>query len=438
MPGGNKHLDYEDRKFMECSLDAGLSFTFISKKLGVHETTVSREVKRNMREVESSRSSRACSNDWMCVTIGLCDPDCTMLCKDCSKVDCTKLCSGYEPNNCPKLEKKPYVCNGCAALMHKNSCRFRRWRYDASFAQGVSDKRASDSRAGIDVTADELKAMVEVVKPLLKKGQSLEHIWATHPGEFPVTARTFYSYIEDGILDILSIDLPKKVKYKKRKRKSKSAEPSLNPIYDGRTYADFEVLDDEVKGHAVEMDCVESARGSKKVILTLLFRSCNYQIMILLKEHTREQVQTALDGIERLIGLDAFREHMGTILTDHGHEFNNFNELEASCTVKGEKRCKVYFCNPNSPNQKGACEKNHVELRKILPKKTSFTTLTPEMVALVASHVNSYTRPALNGESPISVAKKRLPAGLIDGVGIFHVDPEDIILKPALLSDMMS
>lgn len=54
--------------------------------------------------------------------------------------------------------------------------------------------------------------MVAVVKPLMRKGQSLSHIWQTHGSEFPIGARTFYRYINLGILDICNLELPKKVK----------------------------------------------------------------------------------------------------------------------------------------------------------------------------------------------------------------------------------
>lgn len=83
--------------------------------------------------------------------------------------------------------------------------------------------------------------------------------------------------------------------------------------------------------------------------------------------------------------------------------------------------------------QKGACEKNHVELRKILPKGTSFQDLTPRDVAIISSHVNSYTRPALGGVAPLTLASQVLPSDLIDGLGIEPIPPDDVMLKPKLI-----
>lgn len=55
----------------------------------------------------------------------------------------------------------------------------------------------------------------------------------------------------------------------------------------------------------------------------------------------------------------------GTVLTDRGPEFSDVAGMER------DGRCSVYFADPMRSDQKGACEKNHIELRKIVPKGTS-------------------------------------------------------------------
>ena len=233
MQGKKRHLNNDDRRFIEVSLRGGVSFAFMAKKLGVHDTTITREIKRNMVEERSPKiGSSACENSWRCEARALCGQDCGSPCKDCAEIDCTLVCGAFARRTCPRTLRKPHVCNGCAAVQYGADCGFARRFYDAEIAQRMSDERLCASRAGIGLTGEELEAMVDVVRPLLRKGQSLEHIWATHPGEFPVTARTFYKYIEDGLLDICNIELPKKVRYKKRR--CKRSEPSLNPLYDGR------------------------------------------------------------------------------------------------------------------------------------------------------------------------------------------------------------
>ncbi len=87
---------------------------------------------------------------------------------------------------------------------------------------------------------------------------------------------------------------------------------------------------------------------------------------------------------------------------------------------------------PMKPSQKGACEKNHEHLRRILPKGTDFSALTEEDVALVCSHVNSYPR-AAQGGAPIDMASLALPKDLLEGLGIARVAPDDVVMRPGLL-----
>lgn len=177
----------------------------------------------------------------------------------------------------------------------------------------------------------------------MKKGQSLDHIWATHSDEIPFSKRTFYRYIAKGVVnDIIPLDLPFKVRRNPNCKKK------------GRTYLGFLGLSLEERMSAVEMDCVVSARGSDKAILTLLFRRFHFQLMLLLDEKTQEQVAYALDLIEGLIGLDCFKALFRVVLTDRGSEFLDFELFERG--LGGGKRCKIYYCDPMKSGQKGACE----------------------------------------------------------------------------------
>ena len=87
---------------------------------------------------------------------------------------------------------------------------------------------------------------------------------------------------------------------------------------------------------------------------------------------------------------------------------------------------------PVKPGQKGACEKNHVELRKVLPKGTDFDALTQWDVTVACSHVNSYVR-AGQGVAPIALASLALPANLLESLGVTAVPPDDVVMRPGLL-----
>lgn len=130
-----------------------------------------------------------------------------------------------------------------------------------------------------------------------------------------------------------------------------------------------------------------------------------FQIMGLLEEHTCEAVVGYLDWMETILGTFEFARLFGTVLADRGIEFCDFEAIERSC-LSNARRCRVYYCDPQRSGQKGSCEKNHVELRRILPKGSSFEALTAFDVATVCIHVNNYPRKSLDGKTLYSLVAR--------------------------------
>ena len=81
------------------------------------------------------------------------------------------------------------------------------------------------------------------------------------------------------------------------------------------------------------------------------------------------------------------------MLTDNGSEFADEGAIAA---LLGERdgETRLFYCDPRQSQQKGACEKNHVEIRKLLPKGAGirFDRLTAADCALLMSQVNSEPR----------------------------------------------
>ncbi|WP_303201874.1 IS30 family transposase [Raoultibacter timonensis] len=428
------HLTQGDRMFIEERLRDSTSIPDIARKLGVEPSTVRRDIQRNCVKESPSfmvvETRNICLRKDACRITAVCGNGCIMACRKCSKSLCNGACPEFKPNLCPWLTKPPYVCNDCRKR-YGMGCEYEYRFYDGRIAHEMATKRKVESRTGIDCTREQLEEMACLVRLMLKKGQSPEHIWANHGERLPISLRTFYNYVELGVFgSIVNLDLPKKVVFKVRKRK---ADPPM-PRHDleGRAYGDFCRLSLEEQMNAVEMDCVVSARGSDKAILTLLFRRFSFQLMLYLPAKNQSEVGRALDMIESLIGVRKFKKWFGVILTDRGSEFLDYFAIERSAKGKGS-RCRVFYCDPMKSGQKGRCEKNHVELRKILPKGTSFQYLTPRKLAVVCSHVNSYSRPALGGATPYQLARQVLPEELFDGFGVERIEPDEVVMKPGLV-----
>lgn len=424
----NKHLTISDRVEIEKGLAQKESFAAIARRIGVSTSTVSREVRQNRTLTRIDKKTfNLCAHKNECrVTnaCGSCDEGIGK-CVGCKRVKCFLVCSEFEERTCEILDRAPFVCGDCPRYMN---CRFRHASYRAVEAQLAYECRLTESREGISLSADELVRVVGIVKSHLQKGWSFEAIWAACGSSLPISVRTMYAYAERGILGLANIDLPKKVKYKPRRRVRgwRVADRS------GRTYSDFLDLPEGDRKDAVQMDCVMGRQAGFKCILTLHFPKWEFQIMILLEEHTPGCVVGALDFIESVIGYGKFKKLFGTILTDRGIEFCDFEAIERSAS-EPHRRCRVYYCDPMRSSQKGSCEKNHEFIRRIIPKGSDLDALSQYDIATVASNVNSYPRPSLGGRSPFAMASRKIPKRLLDELGHEWLRADEVCLKPDVL-----
>lgn len=431
------HLDYDDRCAIEEGIAARSSASLIARRLDVSPSTITREVRANRWSRESKskrvRSSRKCANFDDCrhkrdICKSCAQTGCRKACKLCGIVACCEQCPDFAPRECGRLLRWPYVC-ACEGA-ERAKCALPKWRYDARRAQDAADARKIECREGISITEEELRALLEAVLPLLKKGLSPEAIWMANGDAFPVGVRTFYSWMERGVVDVPAILLPRKVRC--RPRKKKRARAIARP---GREYSDFLALPLSEQALVVEADSVIGYAANAARILSVHFVRLAFQAYLRLPGPGSAPVVEALDALERAMGSpEAFSAAMGTILLDRGEEFSDFEGMERSCLVDGATRCRVFYCDPLSPGQKGSCERNHAELRRILPKgRSDFDLLSERDLAAVASHINSYPRKSLGGKRPIDAAKAMLPEGFVDLLGITEVPLEEVVLRPSLM-----
>ncbi len=110
--------------------------------------------------------------------------------------------------------------------------------YSSKFAQDTYEALRTSSREGINQTPESIQKMDNILTPLIKKGQSIAHIYATHAEELACSKRTIYSYIDSGVFEVRNVDLRRKVIYKPRKRKT-SISIKDRTFRKGRDYRDF-------------------------------------------------------------------------------------------------------------------------------------------------------------------------------------------------------
>ena len=171
-----KHLDLNKRKSINSMLSHNYKLKEMATILNLDPTAISKELKRN-RYLKYKGKLR---------------------------------------QRCKKLDRFPYVCNGCA---HKyTNCKMDKYYYEAKLAQSKAEARLKSSRRGIDMYKKDFLILDELIKEGVERGESIYHI--VHSNEaIKVSVSTIYRYINKGILKTKRMDLPYAVTYKKRRYK---------------------------------------------------------------------------------------------------------------------------------------------------------------------------------------------------------------------------
>ena len=433
--GNQKHLTLSDRINIEKGLNNNDSFAAIAKVVHKDPTTISKEVRKHSKVKEykgfgntpceaNSDIHSPCSLKHVCG-----DQDCDIRCRLCRKMRCSDVCKAYQPKQCSKLKRAPYVCNGCGK---RTSCAMEKKIYSSKYADDCYRETLSSCREGINQTPESIQKMNDILSPLIQKGQSISHIYATHAEDLGCSKRTTYTYIDAGVFDVKNIDLRRKVKYKKRKRATNTS--AKNRLYRiGHNYEDFQkCIEKKPDTSIVEMDCVEGDADGHKVFLTFTFRRTHLMLIFLMEHQTQEEVLNIFSFLEKQLGIDRFSKLFEVILTDGGSEFADRVGMETSNDGKVQ-RTTVFYCDPYSFWQKGCCEKNHEYIRYVRKKGSTLDDLDQEKTTLLANHINSTKRDSLNGHSPFELSQLLLDNQLLSTMGYKLIAPDDVMLTPELL-----
>ena len=189
----NLHLTLSEKQIIQKGIENGATKASIAATLGKDKSTVGKEIKAHRKHSHVCSFNPACAN------------------KD----------------RCKRRDRFPGACNGCPKFQH---CRFDKFTYSADIANKEYKADLIESREGINMTYSELKALADIIVPLIKKGQSPYQIITSRP-ELNISEKTLYNYIETGVFrqfGLLDINLRVKtrriskkdyVKYKRKELK---------------------------------------------------------------------------------------------------------------------------------------------------------------------------------------------------------------------------
>jgi len=428
----SKFFTYEERLELQKFLKESLSFKGISRKLDKNPTTISREVRKYRSEVATGYPGfpyNACKNRFNCRMKKVCGKECSrksdVYCKLCSS--CNDNCVEFIAEICTARFRVPYVCNGCETL---RKCTLLKNSYDAEQAHIKAHESISQSRSGLCISEDEIARLNKIISPLVGNGQSVNQIYINHQDELMCSEKTIYNYIDACLFDVRNIDLPRKVKFRERYKKTEFKVDKGCRL--GRNYEAFgEFIEKNPDTAVVQMDSVMGTKGGK-CLLTIHFVECSLMLAFLRDANTSKSVIDVFNQLDQALGKETFNRLFPIILTDNGSEFSNPRAIEYR-EINPIWRTSVFYCDAGSPYQKGAIEVNHELIRRVLPKGTSFNNLTQDHISLMMNHINSYKRKKLNNRSPYETFSFYHGEEVLYKLGCTPVTASDIMLKPALL-----
>ena len=390
-------LNSNQRETIQILLNKGKSFTEIGKAIGKDRTTISKEIRRN-RYIKSNFYDA---------------------------FDIKGINQAID--KCDKLKHKPYVCNTCP---NKNFCNKHHLYYEYRIAEEHYQDNLINSRSGIDITPDTINDIESQIVPLIKnKKQSVNQVYINHSDILYFSKSTFYKYVDIGVFSLTNSDLPKKIRYKKRKHKySNNKNKRELSLLKGRKYENFiEFSSNHPKMNIVEMDTVIGKRNDSKCLLTLYIRKTHFMFIFLLNKKDSASVNAKINFIKETLGIKLYSKVFRIFLTDNGTEFFSVLNFERDLETN-KKVSNIFFCHPYSSYEKHGVEVNHEYIRRVFPKGTSLTNLNDEIVKNLQDNINSIPRNSLNDETPYNLTKKLYP-DLIEKLDCKFIKPDDVSLS---------
>lgn len=424
------------RERIEKGIREGESLKEIAKAIDKDPTTISKEVLKHRSDavpasrIQSVTPCTQCTYFFQCRLMKICSNECpNKQCRSCYRVDVPNRCSKFVKAKCKRLERFPYVCNGCQR--RNRSCSLQKYEYIPMSAHRQYEKELHESRQGLNLTGEEFKTIDEAFKEGFDNGQSINHIIANNP-RLGISVKTGYNYVNSGNFQVKHNDLPNYANHilKKRKFIPKEYEYQENQNMNrkGREYYDYLLYVDnnDIIYHG-ELDCVGITKDYVGALLTIIIPKWSFLLLYKLDVKDMTHVNSRINFVYQMMGYDKFNKYLGVLLTDRGPEFNDYRGIEID--EDGVCRCRLFYCDSGQSTQKPFVERINREIRRYVFKGQSVESLTQEDCDLIASYINNMTLDGLGKRTPYEFAKRFLGEEILNKLNIKHIKPNDLIIK---------
>ena len=339
-----EHLNLEERKTIERMLRSGANKGEIAKALYRDKSTIKREIKRGsvkQRKRNPYEGKAPKHSEYIEYTVYFADVG--------QRV--------YESNrnNCGS-KNKVVACSDMVSFVEEKIVGCERWSPDAAIGYAVTNN--------------------------LFPGQ-----------EF--STKTFYNWVDDGLVKVKNIDLLLKVRRKPNKPR-KERKKVLGKSIDERP--------NEIEARAAfghwEGDGIVG-KGHKGQLVTLVERKLGVGFLFNAGDRNSERIVEIIDSLQQRYG-NYFSEIFKTITFDNGSEFADSNAMERG------GRTDVYYAHPYSSFERGTNENWNGIVRRFIPKGRSFEGLKAEDIERINHYINTLPRKRFGYKTPLDLWNEQM------------------------------
>lgn len=363
----NKHLTLEEREIIEVMYELGFKQIFIAEFIGKYRSTISRELNKNIEEVEDLQSTVSYK-----------------------KANAYKKIKIYNSKKAHKKYLKNKSRSRKKAILEKNP------NLRKAIIGLLRDSRET-SQNGSKI---KIKNSPEIIAELSKK-QKIKGVTVR------ISKSTIYNNARSRKYGFTVNDLPYGRHYYKPDKKGKGRKE----ISERKKEYSIEKLPDEVKKkesttHFEGDSIIGKAKGNNNTLITLVNTYSRFTFIERAKNKTAKSFVEVLDALEEEI-ID-FRKIFDTLLLDNGCEFSDIEGIMKSCKDGETKRLSVYYAHPYASCERGCNENKNRQVREDFPKSTLVETLTDEDILNIAIRINNTPRKILNYRTSLEVFEEEL------------------------------
>lgn len=273
-------------------------------------------------------------------------------------------------------------------------------QYSAEIAQRSADFNKTTRGAQLKIGNDHRTlAVVEdlILNRKLSPAAALATIRRENiPVKTSLCVTTLYHYIDKGLFRRLTNkDLVYRGKRKRKYRKVKQAKtPPRGTSIDMRPP---HVLQRDEFGHW-ELDSVIGTSVKGHTLLVLTERKTRYELVFRAKDKTSASTVAMLDGLEKRLGITAFKQIFKSITCDNGTEFADWRNMELS--RRGNSlRTAVFYCHPYCSSERGSNENQNRILRRFIPKGIPIAHFSDSDISRACKYMNDLPRKLLSWQT---------------------------------------